>query len=158
MRGSGKTTRMVEEAIMRGARGEPVDNAYFGQRDHSAIRGVDADMRQKLFSVTIKDCEVETFRSGGKGGQNQNKRDTGVRVRHVPSGAVAESRDTRSQGENKQSAFRKMAESQKFQLWAKIEAARRMGQETLEDRVERAMQPKNLLVEAYEQDKWVTIP
>lgn len=115
-------------------------------------------MRQKLFSVTIKDCEVETFRSGGKGGQNQNKRDTGVRVRHVPSGAVAESRDTRSQGENKQSAFRKMAESPKFQLWAKIEAARRMGQETIEDRVERAMQPKNLLVEAYEQDRWVTIP
>lgn len=49
------------------------------------------------FSVTIKDCTVQTFRSGGKGGQNQNKRDTGVRIIHRPSGAVGESRQHRTQ-------------------------------------------------------------
>jgi len=62
-----------------------------------------------VFSVTIKDCTVETFRSGGKGGQNQNKRDTGVRVKHAPSGAVGESREHRTQLENKRAAFRRMA-------------------------------------------------
>lgn len=41
-------------------------------------------MKEKvlLFSVTIKDCEVQTFRSGGKGGQNVNKVESGVRIIH----------------------------------------------------------------------------
>ena len=46
--------------------------------------------REKLFS--IKDFEVQTFRSGGPGGQNQNKRNTGVRIIHKSSGAKEESR------------------------------------------------------------------
>lgn len=37
-------------------------------------------MRRKIFSVTISDCEIQTFRSGGKGGQNQNKTETRVGV------------------------------------------------------------------------------
>lgn len=72
---------------------------------------------EHVLKVTIKDCEVQTFRSGGKGGQNQNKRDTGVRVIHRPSGAVGESREERSQMQNKRKAFRKMAESVKFSMW-----------------------------------------
>lgn len=66
--------------------------------------------RVLLFSVTVKDCEVQTFRAGGKGGQNQNKRDTGVRIIHHPSGARGEARDERSQLQNKRLAFKRMAE------------------------------------------------
>lgn len=73
--------------------------------------------REHVLRVTIKDCEVQTFRAGGKGGQNQNKRDTGVRIIHHPSGAVGESREERSQIQNKRKAFRKMAESVKFGKW-----------------------------------------
>ena len=47
---------------------------------------------------------METFRAGGPGGQNQNKRNTGVRWIHVPSGATGEARDHRTQGENKRAA------------------------------------------------------
>lgn len=72
---------------------------------------------KRVLSVTIKDCTVQTFRSGGKGGQNQNKRDTGVRVIHTPSGAVGESRQHRTQLENKRAAFRRMAEHGKFRFW-----------------------------------------
>ena len=71
--------------------------------------------REKVLSVSIKDCEVQTFRAGGNGGQNQNKRDTGVRVIHHPSGARGESREERSQLKNKRTAFRRMAESPEFQ-------------------------------------------
>ena len=72
--------------------------------------------RTRILSVTIHDCEVQHFRSGGKGGQNQNKRDTGTRVIHHPSGARGESREERSQLQNKKKAFIRMVESPKFQL------------------------------------------
>jgi protein subunit release factor A len=72
--------------------------------------------RIKVLSVTIHDCDVQHFRSGGRGGQNQNKRDTGTRVIHRPSGARGEARDERSQLQNKKAAFRRMAESATFQV------------------------------------------
>jgi protein subunit release factor B len=74
-------------------------------------------MADLAFSVTAKDCELETFRCGGKGGQNQNKRDTGVRWRHRPSGATGESREHRTQLENKRAAWRRMAEHPKMRFW-----------------------------------------
>lgn len=70
-----------------------------------------------LFSVTLADCQVQTFRAGGKGGQNQNTRDTGVRIIHRASNARGEARDERSQLQNKKLAFRRMAESQIFRAW-----------------------------------------
>lgn len=72
--------------------------------------------RELAFSVTIHDCEVQTFRAGGKGGQNQNKRDTGVRVIHHPSGARGESREERSQLQNKRAAFKRMVASGAFRI------------------------------------------
>jgi protein subunit release factor A len=72
--------------------------------------------RIKILSVTIHDCDVQHFRSGGKGGQNQNKRDTGTRVIHRPSGARGEARDERSQLQNKRLAFRRMVQTSAFQL------------------------------------------
>lgn len=71
----------------------------------------------KILSVTIHDCEVQTFRAGGNGGQNQNKRDTGVRVIHHPSGARGESREERSQLQNKRKAFVRMTQTVDFRLW-----------------------------------------
>jgi protein subunit release factor B len=73
--------------------------------------------RELLFSVTLADCVVQTFRCGGNGGQNVNKRDTGVRITHRESRAVGQSCDERSQLQNKKRAFRRMAESKLFQAW-----------------------------------------
>ena len=67
---------------------------------------------------------MQHFRSGGKGGQNQNKRDTGARVIHHPSGARGESREERSQLQNKRAAFIRMVKTPQFQLWLRIETGR----------------------------------
>lgn len=73
--------------------------------------------KRLLFSVTLKDCTVQTFRSGGKGGQHQNKTESGVRIIHRDSGARGECRETKSQHKNKRTAFIRMTETQEFKLW-----------------------------------------
>jgi protein subunit release factor B len=49
----------------------------------------------------LRECEVETFRSSGPGGQHVNKTESAVRLRHRPSGVVVTSRQERSQHRNK---------------------------------------------------------
>ncbi len=112
-------------------------------------------MRKLLFSVTKKDLRIDTFRSGGKGGQNQNKRDTGVRVTHVESGAVGESREERSQEQNKRTAFKRMTEHTKFKHWWRLKTAYLLqGISDIEKEVNRIvegqMQEENLKIEYYE--------
>lgn len=83
-------------------------------------------MKKLLFSVTIKDCRVDTFTVGGRGGSGKDTSNTGVRITHLDSGAVGISSDTRSQRKNKELAFERMANSTKFKTWHKIETAKRM--------------------------------
>lgn len=97
-------------------------------------------MKQLLFSVTIKDCEVQTFRCGGNGGQNVNKVESGVRIVHRPSGATGQACDTRDQFRNKRLAFKRMAESKAFKAWHYLECAKRLGKPSIDDIVDREME------------------
>ncbi len=109
-------------------------------------------MRQLLFAVTKKDLVIETFRSGGKGGQNQNKRNSGVRIKHPESGAVGESREERQQIDNKKKAFIKLVNSPKFKLWLKLKASYIMqgiSDKDIDAIVDEQMQDQYLKIEYY---------
>lgn len=78
--------------------------------------------RELLFSVTIHDCEVHEFSVSGAGGQRRDKKKTGIEIRHAPSGAAGRGTEQRSQRQNKKMAFRRMAESDEFRLWVRMQA------------------------------------
>lgn len=63
----------------------------------------------KDLHLSKKDFKVQTFRSGGPGGQHQNTTDSGVRITHIETGLSSESREFRSQKQNKDSAFLKLS-------------------------------------------------
>lgn len=114
--------------------------------------------RERILSITKDDFEWEYFRAGGKGGQNQNKTSSGVRIRHAPSGAIEESREARDQLSNKRLAFAKMAENAKFKLWLKITAGKVAGIPDPEEVVDRAMSEENLKVEVKdERGRWTVV-
>jgi protein subunit release factor A len=104
-------------------------------------------MRTKLFSITIADCEVQTFAVGGHGGAGKDTSNSGVRIVHPPSGASGEGRESRSQLQNKRAAFKRMANSTQFREWVRAEARRLEGKQSIEQQVEQALQPHNLKVE-----------
>ena len=109
-------------------------------------------MREKILSVTLADCDVQTMRAGGPGGQKQNKTESAVRIVHRASGARGECRETRSQAQNKKIAFRRMVETPTFQAWLKMQTGR---DHMLRAKVEQEMYPHNIKVEVREDGQWV---
>lgn len=77
--------------------------------------------KKKLwFSITEKDFEFKEKRGTGKGGQKRNKTSSAMQCWHKPSGAFGEAEDSRSQIENKRTAFRRCAETKEFQGWLRL--------------------------------------
>ena len=111
--------------------------------------------KKLLISVTKKDLIIQTFRAGGKGGQHQNKTDSGVRIIHKESGAVGESREFRSQYQNKKQALRRLAYHPKFQLWLQEKLYEQQHKQSIEDKVNEMMKPENLKIEVKKDGKWI---
>ena len=84
----------------------------------------------------LAQCRVETFRSGGPGGQHQNTTDSGVRLTHVPTGIRATARKGRSQHRNRALALER--------LRSKLEEANRTPTPRESTRVPRRERKKRL--------------
>ncbi|MBX3394497.1 MAG: peptide chain release factor-like protein [Phycisphaerae bacterium] len=70
-----------------------------GSRDHWLLQSDDNLLRQ---------CQIDTYRASGPGGQKRNKTSSAVRLRHKPSGLLAIAEESRSQHENKAKALRRL--------------------------------------------------
>jgi len=110
--------------------------------------------KELVFSLTQKDFEFQTYKKGGNGGQKVQKTECCVRCIHNPSGAVGNACEHREQRKNKEMAFKRMAESPKFQGWLKMETARRIAAKA-GNYVDDYMAPHNFKVEVKKDGQWV---
>lgn len=121
-----------------------------------ATRPKQADTtRIPVFSVTLDDCEVQSFTVGGAGGQHRDRARTGIRIIHRPSEARGESREHREQLANKREAFIRMAKSPNFRFWASEERKRREGELTAAERIAAELADPNITrVEVLRDGEW----
>ena len=97
-------------------------------------------MKDKLFSISLKDCSVQYYKGSGAGGQKRNKTNSAARVVHELSGAVGQCENHREQSKNKKEAFKRMTATKKFKKWIHFEASRVSGElRKIENRVDEEM-------------------
>jgi len=121
-------------------------------RIHTSTASVAILPKTKKSEIEIKpdDLQVDTFKSSGPGGQNVNKRETAIRITHLPTGIVVASQNERNQAQNKENALSiikaRVAEVQEQRQAEKIGSKRK-------DQVGQAMRAEKIRTYNFPQDR-----
>lgn len=99
--------------------------------------------------INPADLKIDTYRSGGKGGQNVNKVETAVRITHIPSGVIVACQEERSQFQNRERAM-KMLKSRLYQIRREEEEARLSAIESTKKRIEWGSQIRSYTFQPYQ--------